>query len=167
MQLCAACWPELSSLSNRLDEVSMSHLDWGAQSTCREGVCCHLDTDSAACRQSNGLIPIRKITLTVLQKQSMPLVMYALGLQCCLQLFFGAGSAEEKIGGTVRPCCCTVPNHHVLDFPRHHNLQQQQQSRACWVLPFSALAHRTESICQEMHTQYRGGKRVRQHFSSC
>ena len=53
--------------------------------TCRVGVCCHLDTDNAACRQGNGLIPVRKVTLTVLQEQgSMPL-MDQFGLQCFLQ----------------------------------------------------------------------------------
>ena len=92
------------------------------------GVCCHLDTDSAACRQGNGLIPVRKVTLTVLQEQgSMPL-MDQFGVQCCLQLLFGARNAEQKIWGSLTPHRCTVLDHHALDLSIRHDLHHQQQS---------------------------------------
>lgn len=50
------------------------------------------------------------------------------GVQCFLQLLFGARNAEQNIWGSFTPRCCTVLDQHVLDLSVHHNLHHQQQS---------------------------------------
>lgn len=49
------------------------------------------------------------------------------GVQCFLQLLFGARSAEQETWGTFRPCHRTVPDCHVLDLSIDYDLQHQQQ----------------------------------------
>ena len=80
------------------------------------------------CTHPYGLIPVRKVTLTVLQEHGSMALMVQFGVQCFLQLLFGARKTEQKIRGSLTPRRSTVLDHHVLDLSVHHTLQHQQQS---------------------------------------